>query len=221
MTGRQRFEVPPGIKLSLAVAKNMHAAGSGGDLMGNLKVRLTALTLTGVLVSQLSPADDVVGTKEPFALTEQRNAAVGFALAGGLLATNAARNCGLLKDNVLPDAGKVESGWKQRNGAYIDASLGYLYYASSLINARKGKEAGQAFYKNAQTEIQQQAGLSLKNLFKSQPPDRENCGKLLGLISAGEMDLKKMDSMGKDNFIGTLDEILAFHKSVVERSKRR
>lgn len=136
---------------------------------------------------------------------------MGFALTAGLVTGNIAKNCALLKDSTLQDPEKVLSNWKQKNGAYIEASLGYLQYASALISSRKGKEEGQSFYRNAQSEIQKQAGLTLRDSFSSQPPNSQKCEKLLGLIASGEMDLNAMDSRGKDNFMHTLEEIVAFH----------
>lgn len=185
-------------------------------------MKVISISLLAVLSvgSLLSWAQDTAPQPKTFAITEERNAAVGFALAAGLVTGNITKNCALLKDDALQDSEKVLSNWKQKNGAYIEASLGYLQYASTLIGSRKGKEEGRSFYQNAQSEIQKQAGFTLRDSFSSQPPNRQRCEKLLGLIASGEMDLKAMDSRGKDNFMRTLDEIVALHHWVLERNKK-
>lgn len=158
---------------------------------------------------------------KPFEITEKRNAAVGLALATGLVATNVTEKCTLPKDPTLVDPKKTLNNWNKRNGQYVRASLAYLSYASAVVGAQKGKEAGDAYYKNAQTEIQKHAALTLQDLFPTPKPNSKQCEKLLGRVARGEMDFKILDAQGKgDNFLGTLDEILTFHNEAMERNRK-
>ncbi len=177
--------------------------------------KLTASVVVILLISVSASAQEGGRQSSPFSITEARNEAVGFALTTGLVAINATKNCVTLNDASLQNPDQVAAGWRQRNGRYIDASLGYLHYGSALIASKRGKEAGQAFFQSAQLEAQKNAAATLRDLFSSQPPNREKCEKLLGLITAGEMDLK-----AKPAYMTTLDEILSFHTAVMERARK-
>jgi hypothetical protein len=178
-------------------------------------MKLTAFGLGAVLIGGAALAQD-----KPFAITEQRNAAVGFALAAQLIAVNVARNCAQLRDATLPDTARIEAGWIRRNGTYVEAAVAYLQYASNLVASRRGKEAGQAYYRKAQEEIQQQAGLGLRELFGAQKPDRTHCEKLLPIVASGAMDLTPMDARANEGFLPTLDELVVFHRSMIERTRK-
>lgn len=185
------------------------------------KIAVLLASILSVGSPLLCEAQDKAFESKPFAITEERNAAVGFALTQSLVTTGIANNCASLNDSALQDPGKVPSGWKQRNGMYVEASLGYLHYAATLIGSRKGQEEGKAFYRNAQSEIQKQAGLSLQDLFGARPPTIKKCEKLLGLMAEERMDLKTVDAIGNDNFMRALGEILEFHTWVMDRNKKR
>jgi hypothetical protein len=69
-------------------------------------------------------------------VTEQRNAAVGFALTSSISTQRMLKSCAAVPDTSARFA-DAQSRWATRNKPYVDAADGWMSYVKSII-AKEG-----------------------------------------------------------------------------------
>lgn len=145
-----------------------------------------------------------------FAITEARTEAAGFAITHDLLVRNLVHNCKQFSGMMSLDPQGVLAGWRQRNAERLDAARGYMIYARTAIERRLGAAAGEEFYTNITGEFAQQAKNTLQDIFSNAGPQLGVCGRWVAAIANREADLD-----GQPKYLPALDDILAFHKSLL------
>ena len=162
------------------------------------------------LFSAASYAENSVKMPEPLAITEQRNAAVGYVLSFTATVVNVTNTC-----KMVPSLSKSPidafTSWQLRNGKYFEASQGWINYVSSQVKATRGQAASDEFRKRVVGEAAKSGETTVKGFF-STTPRTEVCEKWIGLLFSPQSDLIN----NKSEFNNEVREIVEFHKAVSE-----
>jgi hypothetical protein len=172
---------------------------------------LLFFSLLGVVEAQESPAP-----LKPLAVTEPRNAAVGFALTQTAFTVNMVGACKQMPEKTSQDPDAVLVAWRQRNGSIVDASQGWILYVRSLIVAQQGQEAGEAFTSKTLAEFATNGASTANSMFSKGDTKSVVCEKWLRFLSDPRIDLSASAEFGRD-----LNDILAFHTTVVAGASAR
>lgn len=96
------------------------------------------------------------GPPKSLDITEQRNEAVGFAIAQAVAVNDMRLAC-----EGVPDAGTrfsdAERRWLKRNGSYPDAARGWMAYVKVAIAEQEGSVAADAFSSRTNPRFTDQA----------------------------------------------------------------
>lgn len=152
----------------------------------------------------------------PLAVTEPRNAAVGFALTQAQFVNTLLGTCARLDEGMSESSKLTWSNWQARNWSHVEAARGWLQYVRALISSKNGQEAGASFQSKTIAEIGANARTTLLDIFPGGEPQAAACNQWLGLLSDPRIDLRASKEFGRD-----LDDILAFHRAVTEHAKSR
>lgn len=158
-----------------------------------LVVAAIAISTPLTALSQVQPTD----------VTEQRNAAVGFALTSSKATERMLKSCA-----VVPEATehftKVQREWALRNQPYVHAASGWMSYVKSLVAKEKSPEVAEAFITNTYGVFSDQASMMAAESLPGSPPTAASCNKW-----AGALDSKKFDLDQNAEFAQDLREIRA------------
>lgn len=163
-----------------------------------------------LLAAALCAATALAQHTPAFEITEARTEAAGFAITHDLLVRNLVHNCNPFSGSLSPTPEEALAGWRQRNAERLDAARGYMIYARTAIERRLGTVQAEDFYRKITGEFAQQAKNMLQDIFSRAGPQPGVCGRWVAAIANREADLD-----GQPKYLPALDEILAFHKSVL------
>lgn len=168
---------------------------------------MTSVILALLLGASPAAAQPAAPTLE---ITEARTEAAGYALAHSLLVTNLVRNCLQFSDALAQDPQSALAGWRRRNADRVDGARGYMIYARAAIERRLGAQAADEYYAKVTGEFAGQARGTLHDIFSAAGPQPGVCDRWLAAIAEGQADLDQ-----QPKYLPLLDEILAFHRSLL------
>ena len=180
----------------------------------NLTTKLSlvlGLTLATAAAAQTPPEPFV-----PLPITEPRNAAVGYALTQAQFVNTLLGTCARVDESTSTRAKLTWSNWQDRNWPHVEAARGWLQYVRAMVSSRQGQEAGAAIQSKVIAEVGANARSTLLDVLPGGEPQAAVCDKWLQLASDPRIDLRASKEFGRD-----LDDILAFHRAVLERAPRR
>ena len=181
-----------------------------------MKLRFISWLLLGLALATAAFAQTPVEPFLPLPITEPRNAAVGYALTQAQFVNTMLGTCARLDEATSSRAKLIWSNWQDRNWPYVEAARGWLQYSQAVVSSRQGQEAGAAVQSKVISEVGANARLTLLDILPGGEPQAAACEKWLHLTNDTRIDLRASKEFGRD-----LDDILAFHRAVLERAPRR
>ncbi len=167
------------------------------------------LTFATSAVAQTAPKPFV-----PLPITEPRNAAVGYALTQAQFVNTLLATCARLDESSSNRAKLTWSNWQDRNWPHVEAARGWLQYVRAVVSSRQGQEAGASWQSKIISEVGANARSTLLDVLPNGEPQAAACDKWQQLVSEPRIDLRASKEFGPD-----LDDILAFHRAVLERAR--
>ena len=164
----------------------------------------------GLLLSSSLYAGNPTQIPEPLPITEQRNAAVGYALSFSSVVVNVTNKC-----KMIPALSKSPidafTSWHLRNKQYFEAAQGWVHYVGTQVKAIRGQAAAVEFESRIVGDAAQTGESTVKGFFSRTPPS-EVCERWIGLLFNSQSDLIN----DKSEFNNELQDIVKFHKAVTE-----
>lgn len=125
-------------------------------------------------------------------ITEQRNAAVGFAITLWMFNVDALGNhCSKLgspSDGQFLDAFKA---WQDRNAPYVNTALEYMVDMEDFIAAEQGEEARRKFHADRKAEFVASTHKTELVWFPDGMIDEASCMRVANHMADGSMDLDR------------------------------
>ena len=180
-------------------------------IAGSGLVIALAIGVSTAACAQSSPAPP---NALAFPITKERHEAVGFAITHSLVIEKLLNTCATIKQTLPEDPEEALKAWAERNGERLEAAYGFLFYVRAITTSRQGKEAGEAFYKGTTEEYEKRAAAGLSEVFTLMVPNTATCAKWVKDIATRKADLD-----WKPQYTPVLDEIVAFHRSVMGKAK--
>jgi hypothetical protein len=177
-----------------------------------LNILLTAIAISAATNSHAqTPAEPL----KPLPVTEERNAAVGFALAQMQFVSSLLSACSRLDETAADGSKLAWSDWLRRNSAYLEGARGWVLYVRALATARSGPQAGAALQAKIADDVSVSAKASLLEILPGGEPQAVACEKWLKLVADPRMDVRASKEFGAE-----LEAIRAFHQAVLQRAPR-
>ncbi|MBU1566175.1 MAG: sel1 repeat family protein [Proteobacteria bacterium] len=173
---------------------------------------LTLLFFCSFVITAIG--EDTPAPIKPLTVTEARNAAVGFALTQATFTDNMIAACSQLSSKGKQDPEIVLSGWRQRNGPYVEAAHGWILYVTGIIRGSQGQEAAETFQSNTLNEFKTMARATADDMFSRGDAKSVVCEKWMLFLSDPRIDLVASTEFGAD-----LRDILTFHRAVLEAAR--
>jgi hypothetical protein len=173
----------------------------------NLRFALIFTAALAVLATHASAST-------PLQVTEQRNAAVGFALTGYVALERMEKSCSIVPEASSPFS-DARRQWISRNKSYVDAANGWMDYVKSLITQEKGSQVAEAFISNTYNVFSDQASMLAAESLPGSPPLAADCIKWVGILNSKQFDFDKNPEFSLD-----LKEIRAFYESGIASGGR-
>lgn len=145
---------------------------------------IACLAVTGVLLSPLASAQDRTS-----AITEERYAAISFALTMDLVTASLGSTCAKASEALSARAQTARSTWTTHNGQFVGSAHKYLLFVRSQIASERGDEAGSAFYEAQRSRFVADATEAMTDTFPGGNIDAAGCDKVLSNMSGGAMNL--------------------------------
>jgi hypothetical protein len=142
-------------------------------------------------------------------VTPVRTEAAGFAVTHGLVVANLVRNCRRFEDRLGGDLDGALTQWRQRNAERAAAAESYLVFATAAIERQEGITASLAYEERTRLLFRRKANDMLNDIFERAAPQEWTCRHWVDAIIAGKADLDQ-----EPKYAGTLDELVAFERSV-------
>lgn len=153
--------------------------------------RLARATIVAILLV----AGAGVATSTPAStpkITEQRNAAVGFAITLWMFNVDALGNhCSKLgspSDGQFLDASKA---WQDRNATYVNAALEYMMDMEDFIATQQGEEARRKFHAESKAEFVASTHKIELVWFPGGRINEATCMRVANHMADGSMDLDR------------------------------
>lgn len=150
---------------------------------------LAALLTAAPMVSASSPA--------PLEITEQRNAAVGFALTASAAIERMGNSCAAVPE-ASTQFSEASRKWASRNKPYADAARAWMSYVKSVLAAEKGADVADAFVSNTYSVFSDQASLMAAESLPGSPPTVADCLKWAGILNARKFDFDQNAEFSRD-----------------------
>ena len=168
------------------------------------KLRRGRLASAIVLVALIATTDAAMAHSPPrLQITEQRDAAVGFAVTLWMTHVDAlGKHCSALggkSDSQFLDA---LTSWQKRNAPYLNAALEYMADIEDTIRASQGEAARQTFRDERKAEFVESTRKTEAVWFPDGKVDEPSCQHLATFVADGSLDLDK-----NRDFFPTLQEI--------------
>jgi hypothetical protein len=138
-----------------------------------------------------------IGQVAPIAVTEQRNAAVGYALAASAATERMLKSCAAVPEAAAQFA-ETQSQWGLRNKPYVDAANGWMSYVKSIISKQKSSEVAEAFIANTYGIFSDQASMLAAELLPGSPPTAASCKKWADVFDSKKFDLEQNAEFSQD-----------------------
>lgn len=180
------------------------------NLSSSLAILYTLLFTTAA--SGQAPSEPFV----PLSITESRNAAVGYALTNAQFVNTLLGTCARLDADTSARAKLAWSNWQGRNWPHVEAARGWLQYVRATVSSRQGQETGAVLQSEVISEVGANARATLFDVLPGGEPQVAACDRWLQLANDSRLDLRSSKDFGHD-----LDDILAFHRAVLEHAQRR
>jgi hypothetical protein len=140
--------------------------------------------------------------EQPGAITEARNAAVGFALTMDLVTSSLASTCAETSEALSRTAPAARSAWKAHNWHLVDSAHKYLLFVRARVVAQRGEDAGRAFYEEQRARFVADARTALTDTFPEGGINAGECETVVTKLVDGSMDFE-----AKPDFFKALVEI--------------
>ena len=163
----------------------------------NPKIILSLLAATSVVHAGLGSMQ----------VTEQRNAAVGFAITANVALHRMESTCSGTRDGATAFQ-QAHAQWTTRNHLYVEAANAWMDHVKSLIAKDAGQEVADAFVRNTYSVFSDQASMQAAQSIPGSPPRSSDCKKWAGILDSGEFDLTK-----SAEFFPVLKELLASYEA--------
>lgn len=173
--------------------------------------RFAAGCLMALLASTALPALAEEPPK-PLSITNERNAASGFALTQAGFYSRLVSNCKRLPERGKVDPDEAITSWRKRNGEMLEAAQGWFLYVKGVIARRENAEAANTFEHKTVGDLSKQADDMLKQAFGRPEPKAQICDSWMRALDDPRIDLTASKDYGQP-----LTEILAFHRLVVRQ----
>ncbi|WP_153242539.1 hypothetical protein [Frateuria defendens] len=162
-----------------------------------------------MFIAFLLAATPVAGASSPASLdvTEQRNAAVGFALTMTATVERMKKSCAAVPE-AAPQFSEASRQWVVRNKPYADAANGWMDYVRSQIARQKGPKVADAFISNTYSVFSDKASMIAAESLPGSPPAAASCLKWVDTMNAHAFDLEQ-----NPEFVQDLKDIRAFYES--------
>lgn len=153
-------------------------------------------TIFGLALLAALPATQAgqLGTLE---VTEQRNAAVGFALTGSIATERMEKACALVPE-AAAQFSEARRQWELRNRPYVDAANGWMTHVKSLLAQQKGSEVAEAFIANTYSVFSDEASMMAAESLPGSPPTAANCQKWAVILDSKKFDLDRNAEFTRD-----------------------
>lgn len=129
---------------------------------------------------------NVVAAERPPSINAARNSAVGYALTMDQVTSSFAGRCGNVDDT---NARLARAAWKERNGELVNSANRYLHFVRKLVTQTQGEAAARRFYDEQKAAFAHRAQLTVWDSLLAGSGEAEVCGRVLGAITMGRMDL--------------------------------
>jgi hypothetical protein len=143
----------------------------------------TFLVLAGLGAALAAPADAPD-------MTEQRNAATGFAITLWMTHVDAlGTHCAKLGGAAGADSMRALEAWQDRNMPYVNGALEYMADMEEFISAAQGEAARKSFRADRKAEFVASTRKSEAVWFPDGKVDETSCLHLASLVATGSLDL--------------------------------
>lgn len=153
--------------------------------------RLARVTIITILLATGSGVATSAAANAP-KITEQRNAAVGFAITLWMVNVDALGNrCSKLgspSDGQFLDAFKA---WQDRNVPYVNAALEYIVDMEDFIAAQQGEAVRRKFHAERKAEFIESTHKIERVWFPNGIIDEASCMRAANHMADGSMDLDR------------------------------
>lgn len=146
---------------------------------------LATLILTGFLACVPVHAEERTAV-----ITEQRNAAVSFALTVDIVTTSLAATCAEAGESLAVKAAAARSSWRAHNGHLVDAAHRYLLHVRAVVAAQRGEDAGRAFYEEQKARFFAEAKTALMETFPAGGVGASECEAIVPKLRDGSMNFE-------------------------------
>jgi hypothetical protein len=168
-----------------------HGSGAEMTRKHGLSFGLTAsATFSFALMAASHPA--TAGPSSPIQVTEQRNAAVGFAITSWMTNVDVLeKHCSALGSKSDGQFVKTLDGWEKRNNPYVNAAMEYMADIEDGIRSGKGEASRQDFRNARKAEFVNSTHKAEAVWFPDGKVDEQSCQHMASFIANGSLDLDK------------------------------
>lgn len=125
-------------------------------------------------------------------ITEERNAATGFAVTSWMIAVDAlGDHCSKLGSPSDAQFADVFKTWRDRNAPYVNAALEYMADIEDFIQAEKGEAARATFRADRKAEFVESTRTAEAVWFPDTHVDETSCTRMAAHYADGSLDLEK------------------------------
>ena len=156
-----------------------------------LSFGLLALTAFGFpIVGATNPAK--ASPPRLIQVTEQRNAAVGFAITSWMTQVDVLeKHCSALGSESDEHFLEALDGWEKRNNLYVNAALEYMADIENRIRSSEGEASRQNFRNARKAEFVNSTHKAEFVWFPDGKVDEQSCQHMASFVANGSLDLDK------------------------------
>ncbi|MEP7185353.1 MAG: hypothetical protein ABI767_05880 [Rhodanobacter sp.] len=156
-----------------------------------LSFGLTASAAFG-LALMAAPNPAMPHPSSPIQMTEQLNAAVGFAITSWMTNVDVLeKHCSALGSKSDGRFVEVLDGWEKRNNLYVNAALEYMADIEDGIRSSKGEASRQNFRNARKAEFVNSTHDAEVVWFPDGKVDEQSCQHMASFVANGSLDLDK------------------------------
>lgn len=133
----------------------------------------------------------------PLDVTEQRNAAAGFAIKQADVVEMAGKACSAVPE-VAAQFAEAERQWVGRNGPYVDAADAWVTWVKVLRAKQDGDAAAKDFYVHTYELLSDNAAKLVAKLLPGSPPSATDCRRLKDMLDSRQADLDQEAEFARD-----------------------
>jgi hypothetical protein len=123
------------------------------------------------------------------AVTEARDAAAVFAIAGAMQVNVMAKHCAALGPMQAIRANEARNVWWRHNDSTVQAANAYVRLQRAIVHVKQGEAAGNAYRDNVNAGAKAGARATLDGWFPNESRDVATCEKVVDEYLAGKHDV--------------------------------